>query len=158
MPEADRYLTLHLADEEYGISVRKVQEIIGLTNITRVPGTPDFMRGIINLRGKLIPVVDLRKRFGLPFRADTRKSCIIVVETTKKNSGHLTVGAVVDSVSEVLSIGAEQIEPAPALDASVDTKFLLGLGKVGQKVVLLLNIEEVLSGIDTPILSVEATQ
>jgi purine-binding chemotaxis protein CheW len=144
---AGKYLTFKIATEEYGLQILKVQEIIGIMNVTKVPKTPDFVRGVINLRGKVIPVIDLRLKFGLNTLADTEKTCIIVVqiETNKQN---VTTGILVDEVYEVLNIQDGQIEDAPSFGANVDTAFILGMGKISEKVVSLLDIDKVLSGND----------
>ena len=136
---AGKYLTFMLGPETYGIEILKVQEIIGLLPITRVPKAPESIRGVINLRGKVIPVMDLATRFGLPPREDTARTCIIVVEMARAGSA-IIMGLVVDEVSEVVSIEAENIEPAPDLGASVDAAYLLGMGKIGERVVMLLDL------------------
>lgn len=136
---AGKYLTFTLGEEIYGIGILKVQEIIGLLPITRVPRVQDYVRGVINLRGKVIPVISLGLRFGLPARDDTARTCIIVVEL-RSESGVVTMGMVVDSVSEVVNIDASNIEAAPALGSEGDTAFLRGMGKVKDKVVMLLDV------------------
>jgi purine-binding chemotaxis protein CheW len=135
-----KFLTFFLAGEEYGIEILSVHEIIGLMPITCVPGTPDHICGIINLRGKIIPIVDLRRKFGMDSKAHTPETCIIVV-----NVQGVEVGIVVDRVSEVLSIPAEDIEPAPSFGRDVNTDYILGIGKSQSKVKILLNIDRVLS-------------
>lgn len=142
---AGKYLTFRLAEEGYGLEILKVQEIIGLMSITRVPRTPEFIRGVINLRGKVIPVVDLRLKFGFDKKENTDKTCIIVVQVEKTSDESVIMGIIVDEVSEVLDIKAEQIEPAPSFGASVDTDFILGMGKASQKVVMLLDVDKVMS-------------
>lgn len=142
---AGKYLTFRLADEEYGLEILKVQEIIGMMTVTRVPRTPASIRGVINLRGKVIPVIDLRKRFGLASVDDTETSCIIVVQV-RQNDSTVTMGILVDAVSEVRDIGADQLEPPPSFGVSVDTAFILGLGKIAEKVVMLLDIDRVMTG------------
>ena len=144
MARAGKYLTFQLGAEVYGLAILKVQEIIGIMNVTQVPRTPAFVRGVINLRGKVIPVVDLRRKFNMDVREDTERTCIIVVQVSTK-SGDVTMGIIVDEVSEVLNVAAEQIEPPPSFGASVDTDFILGMGKIGQKVVMLLDVDKVLS-------------
>ncbi|MDR2579124.1 MAG: chemotaxis protein CheW [Chitinispirillales bacterium] len=144
---AGKYLTFRLVDEEYGLEILKVREIIGLLPITCLPRTPPFVRGVINLRGKVIPVIDLRKKFELDVTDDTDQTCIIVVDVTGE-SGTIQVGILVDSVSEVLDIRGEDIEEAPAFGASVDTAFILGMAKAKGGVKILLNIEKVLSPSD----------
>jgi purine-binding chemotaxis protein CheW len=142
---AGKYLTFALDSEEYGLEILKVQEIIGIMKVTRVPKAPPYVRGVINLRGKVIPVVDLRLKFAMDSKADTERTCIIVVQITRQSS-RITMGIIVDDVSEVLNITGEQIEGAPSFGSSVDTEFILGMGKVGQKVVMLLDIDRVLTG------------
>lgn len=140
-----KYLTFRLAEEGYGLEILKVQEIIGMMSITRIPRTPEFIRGVINLRGKVIPVIDLRLKFSLDKKEDTEKTCIIVVQVRKSGDETVTMGIIVDEVSEVLDIKAEQIEPPPSFGAAVDTDFILGMGKASQKVVMLLDVDKVLS-------------
>jgi purine-binding chemotaxis protein CheW len=115
-----------------------------MMNVTRVPRTPGFVRGVINLRGKVIPVFDLRLKFGLEAREDTDRTCIIVVQFQLEGRS-VTIGVIVDEVSEVLNVMADQIEPPPAFGSALDVGFLQGMGKVGQKVVMLLDIDKVLS-------------
>jgi purine-binding chemotaxis protein CheW len=138
-----KYLTFRLAGEEYGLEILKVREIIGLMDITAVPRTPAFIKGVINLRGKVIPVVDLRLKFGMATVEHTAETCIIVVHV-----GEVEMGIVVDKVSEVLSIAAEAIEGTPSFGANVDTEFILGMGKVSGRVSILLDIDKVLAGND----------
>ena len=142
---AGKYLTFELGGEVYGLEILKVQEIIGIMTVTRVPRTPDFVRGVINLRGKVIPVVDLRIKFGLEAKDDTEKTCIIVVQVKQKDS-EVTMGIIVDEVSEVLDIAAAQIEAAPEFGADIQANFILGMGKVDKKVVMLLDVDRVLTG------------
>ena len=133
-------MTFFLAGEEYGIEILSVHEIIGMMPITCVPGTPDHICGIINLRGKIIPIVDLRRKFGMESKEQTAETCIIVV-----NVQNVEVGIVVDRVSEVLNIASEDIEPPPSFGRDVNTDYILGIGKSQSKVKILLNIERVLS-------------
>jgi purine-binding chemotaxis protein CheW len=140
--ESGKFLTFYLAGEEYGLEILKVHEIMGMLPITRVPRTPEAVRGVINLRGKVIPIVDLRHKFHMP-RDGAEDTCIIVVQVRG-----VQIGIVVDRVSEVLDIPAADIEPAPEFGADVDTRYLLGLAKAGDRVRLLLDIECVLSGDD----------
>ena len=139
-----KYLTFTLADEEYGIGILKIKEIIGLMQITTVPQTPEFIKGVINLRGKVIPVVDLRLRFGMDSMDYTERTCIIVVEITGTN-GSVQIGIVVDSVSEVLNIRGEDIEDTPAFGAKLNTDFISGMAKTEENVKILLDIDRVLS-------------
>jgi purine-binding chemotaxis protein CheW len=141
--KAGKYLTFVLAEEEYGLEILKVREIIGMMDITAVPRTPDFVKGVINLRGKVIPVVDLRLKFGMSEVERTEETCVIVV-----NVGDVEMGIIVDKVSEVLDIVAEDIEDSPAFGADVDTNFILGMGKSNDRVTILLDIDKVLSGMD----------
>jgi purine-binding chemotaxis protein CheW len=141
---AGKYLTFKLADEEYGLEILKVREIIGLLPITSLPRTPVFVRGVINLRGKVIPVIDLRRKFELDAAADTDQTCIIVVDVSGQ-FGSVQIGILVDSVSEVLDIKGAEIEEPPAFGSSVDTAFILGMAKAKGSVKILLNIEKVLS-------------
>ncbi len=140
-----KYLTFTLADDEYGIEITKIREIIGMLPITSVPQTPDFIKGVINLRGKVIPVVDLRLRFGMDAIDYTERTCIIVVEIAGQ-AGDILMGSVVDSVSEVLSVKAEDIEETPTFGTKLDTDYILGMAKVEAGVKILLDIDKVLSG------------
>ncbi len=142
---AGKYLTFKLADEEYGLEILKVREIIGLMNITVVPRTPRYIRGVINLRGKIIPVVDLRVKFGMEGTADTELTCIVVVDAPRDDT-MIQMGILVDSVSEVLDIVTEEIEPPPSFGNCVNATFILGVAKRGDDVKILLNIDEVLNG------------
>ncbi len=141
---AGQYLTFVLAGEIYGLGILQVREIIGMTDITAVPRTPTFVKGVINLRGRVVPVIDARLKFGMPEAEPTDRTCIIVVDV-----GETDVGFIVDEVSEVLDIPAGQIEDAPSFGADVDTQFILGMGKTGEKVTVLLDISRVLSQLDT---------
>ena len=138
-----KYLTFSLANEEYGIGILKIKEIIGMMPITTVPQTPEFVKGVINLRGKVIPVLDLRRRFGMEAMNYTERTCIIVVEMAGA-SGHIMIGVVVDSVSEVLSIKADVIEETPAFGTKLNTDYILGMAKIGKSVKILLDIDRVL--------------
>ena len=140
-----KYLSFVLGEEEYGLEILKVQEINGMMGITRVPRTPDYVRGVINLRGRVIPIVSLRRKFNMPDVEDTDKTCIIVVQVDCAET-ELTMGIVVDEVSEVLNIKSEQIEPAPNFGGGmVATEFITGMGKLEDKVVILLDIDSVLN-------------
>jgi len=142
-----KYLTFALADEEYGISILKVKEIIGMMAITTVPQTPEFVKGVINLRGKVIPVVALRRKFGMEEVEYTERTCIIVVEIASASRAIL-MGIVVDSVSEVLNIRGDDIEDAPTFGTSLDTDYISGIAKMEGGVKILLDIDEVLSAED----------
>ena len=140
-----KYLTFSLAEEEYGIGILKIKEIIGMMPITSVPQTPDFVKGVINLRGKVIPVVDLRLRFGMDAIEYTERTCIIVVEI-ECQSGTVMIGIVVDAVSEVLNIKAEEIADTPTFGTKLDTDYILGMAKMEGGVKILLDIDKVLTG------------
>lgn len=139
-----KYLTFTLADEEYGIGILKIKEIIGIMPITTVPQTPEFVKGVINLRGKVIPVMDLRLRFGIDAIDYTERTCIIVVEIASQ-ARTVLIGIVVDSVSEVLNIKAEDMEEPPTFGAKLNTEYILGMAKLEGRVKILLDIDRVLS-------------
>lgn len=147
MEKEGKYLTFALGPEEYGLEILKVREIIGYMDITAVPQTPDHVKGVINLRGQVIPVIDLRAKFGMETAEVTEQTCIIVVETTRGNRNYST-GIVVDRVQEVLDIVGENIEEAPQFGSSVNTDFILGMGKINETVKILLDIDEVLSNVN----------
>ncbi len=138
-----KFLTFFLAREEYGLEILKVHEIIGMMPITPVPRTPLYVRGVINLRGKVIPTVDLRRKFGMEAVEQTDETCIIVVQ-----ANGVQVGIVVDRVSEVLDIAASEVEEAPSFGSDVNTDYILGIGKAEGRVRLLLDIDKVLSATD----------
>jgi purine-binding chemotaxis protein CheW len=140
-----KYLTFALAQEEYGLEILKVREIIGYIAVTAVPQTPHYVKGVVNLRGQVIPVVDLRAKFGMETADVTDQTCIIVVEIAQGNRTFST-GIVVDHVQEVLDVRGQDIEEPPQFGASVNTDFILGMGKVGESVKILLDIDKVLGG------------
>jgi len=150
-----KYLTFTLADEEYGISIMKIQEIIGLMKITTIPRTLEFVKGVINLRGKVIPVVDLRLRFGMEAVDYTDRTCIIVVEI-EGQAGTVLTGIAVDSVSEVLNIKGEDIEDTPTFGIKLNTEDILGVAKVEGRVKILLDIDRVLSADEVMLLDKSA--
>jgi purine-binding chemotaxis protein CheW len=135
-----KYLTFCLADEEYGIEILKVVEIIGVLPITRVPRTPAYLKGVINLRGRIIPVIDLRLKFGLCAAEQTEETCIIVVHANNK-----IMGVMVDRVSEVVDLAKNAIEEAPSFGSNLNTDYILGVGKVQDKIKLLLDIDKVIA-------------
>lgn len=139
-----KYLTFSLDEEEYGIGILKVKEIIGMMPITSVPRTPPFVKGVVNLRGKVIPVVDLRLKFGMTENDYSERTCIIVVEIDSDEST-ISIGIVVDSVSEVLNIQENEIEETPAFGAQLNTDYILGMAKMEGGVKILLDIDRVLS-------------
>jgi purine-binding chemotaxis protein CheW len=139
-----KFLTFLMANEKYGLEILKVREIIGMMDVTSVPTTPAFVRGVINLRGKVIPVIDLRLKFGIEAKEDMQRTCIIVVQIVR-NAQEMTMGIIVDEVSDVLNINQDQIEPPPSFGPDIRTDFILGMGKVDQKVVTMLDIDRVLN-------------
>ena len=141
---AGKFLTFQLANEEFGIRVLKVREIMGIQDITGVPQTPMHIKGVINLRGKVIPVIDLRLKFGLPAAEYTQRTCIIVTQVQGENS-QIHMGIVVDGVSEVLNLSSSDIEDTPDFGEQVASQYLLGMAKVKGKVKILLDIDRVLS-------------
>ena len=134
-----KFLTFSLGDEEYGIAIRNVTEIIGIQNVTDLPDMPDYIKGVINLRGKVIPVIDVRLRFDLKEREYDERTCIIVVSINE-----MAVGLIVDSVSEVIDIPANDIEPSPKVKKGESSRFIQGLGKVNDEVKILLDIQNML--------------
>ncbi|MCD6580819.1 MAG: purine-binding chemotaxis protein CheW [Desulfuromusa sp.] len=137
--QKDKYLTFHLAGEDYGIDILYVIEIIGIQNITDVPDMPAFIRGVINLRGKVVPIMDVRARFGLENRDYDDRTCIIVV-----NIEETEVGLVVDEVSEVMDIPEANVEPAPRTSRNNENSYIQGMGKVNNDVKILLDIHKLL--------------
>ncbi len=152
---AGKYLTFTIAEEEYGIGILKIKEIIGMMAITSVPQTPEFVKGVINLRGKVIPVMDLRLRFGMEESEYTERTCIIVVEIDG-HTGTVLIGTVVDGVSEVLNIKGEDIEDTPTFGTELNTEYILGMAKMEGGVKILLDITKVLSGKELAALEKEA--
>ena len=139
-----KYLTFILEEEEYGIGILKVKEIIGMMSITSVPRTPEFVKGVINLRGKVIPVIDLRLKFTMESIPYTDRTCVIVVEIDSETETIL-IGIVVDAVSEVLSITEEEIEESPSFGTKLNTDYIFGMAKIEGGVKILLDIDKVLS-------------
>ena len=139
-----KYLTFFLEKEEYGIGILKVKEIIGMMAITSVPRTPEYVKGVINLRGKVIPVIDLRSKFNMPCIKYSERTCIIVVEIDSELSTIL-IGIVVDAVSEVLNIKEDEIEETPTFGTNLNIEYILGLAKMEGSIKILLNIDKVLS-------------
>lgn len=139
-----KYLTFILANEGYGLEILKVKEIIGIMNITPIPQTPAYMKGVINLRGRVIPVIDLRLKFDMPAADYTDHTCIIVVEV-ENGENRAPMGVVVDSVSEVLNIGREDLEPPPSFGVRLQSDYLLGLAKTKGGVKILLDLQQVLT-------------
>lgn len=142
-----KHLVFRLAGEEYGFPVLKVQEIVQWTELTRVPRVPDFILGVINLRGKVVPVIDLHVRFGLPPAPVTPRTCVVVLQVPRE-SGLLVSGVVADDVLEVLDVPAEQVGPPPEFGARVNTEFIAGIVQAESRVILLLNAEKILDSRD----------
>ena len=142
-----KYLTFTLGAEQFGLQILKVREIIGYMAITAVPRAPHDVRGVINLRGQVVPIVDMRARFGMEPAEVTDQTCIIVVEV-KAGRRRFHTGIIVDNVCEVLDIDGKDIEPAPQFDSGMDTSFILGMGKINGAVKILLDIDKVLHECD----------
>jgi purine-binding chemotaxis protein CheW len=142
---AGKYLTFGLGDESYGLPVLKVREIIKLTPITAVPQMPDYVKGVINLRGKVIPVVDLRAKFGLAKAATTERTCIVVVQVEMADHSKTFMGLIVDGVEEVAHIATQDIEETPDFGATLNTDYILGMAKVKGAVKALLDIDRVVT-------------
>ncbi len=144
MEQAQQFLTFHIAGEEYAIGITRVREIIEYDTVTRVPKTPAFIRGVINLRGSVVPVIDLAVKFGLPECAVTRSTCIVVLELSL-NGEETATGVIADSVSQVVDLVSTDIEKVPSFGTQVHTEYLLGMAKLGKKFALLLDVDKVLS-------------
>jgi purine-binding chemotaxis protein CheW len=142
-----KFITFNLRGEEYGISIYAIKEINGMMNITAVPRTPEYVKGIINLRGKIVPVIDLRTRFGLETKAYDDKTCIVVVDRAGVTENCLT-GLIVDTVAEVVDVKQDDVQPTPQYGAGADNKLFLGVAKVKDRVVILLDIDSVLKDED----------
>ncbi len=142
--ETTQYLTFKLGDEVFALDISKVREVLDFTTVTKVPRTPDFMRGVINLRGSVVPVVDLRLKFGMTLTEKTVNTCVIIVEVTV--DGETTVlGALADSVQEVLDLGAEQVSPPPKIGTKLRTEFIRGMGNRNDHFLIILDIDRVFS-------------
>jgi len=144
MNETTQYLTYKLGEEVFALDISKVREVLDFTSATKVPRTPDFMRGVINLRGSVVPVVDLRLKFGMTKTEKTVNTCVIIVEV--KVDGETTIlGCLADSVQEVLDLGPGQIEPAPKIGTKLRTEFIKGMGKQGDHFIIILDVDKVFS-------------
>jgi purine-binding chemotaxis protein CheW len=143
-PRAGKYLTFSLGKEEFGIHVLRVKEIMGVQDITAVPGTPAHLKGVLNLRGKIIPVVDLRLKFAFPDAPFTQTTCIVVVQLAQEQE-HSLIGLIVDGVSEVLNLSGADIEDPPDFGEGIETPFVLGIAKYKGSVKILLRIEDILT-------------
>jgi purine-binding chemotaxis protein CheW len=142
--KAVRYLTFRLATEAYGIEILKVQEIVGLQPITFVPRTPDFIRGVINLRGKILPVVDLKRRFAMRTTRDTGRTCIVIMRV-EDSDRRRTFGILVDDVPAVVAMNPDEIGPPPEFGANIDLSYLVGVSKNREQLIMLLDIDKILS-------------
>jgi purine-binding chemotaxis protein CheW len=142
--QGGKFLSFLLGEEVYGIPIKSAKEIIGIMGITNIPKMQGYIKGVINLRGKIIPIVDLRLRFGMVEQVYTERTCIIIVETGAIENKH-QLGIVVDAVSEVITIQTEDIEAPPEYDMQIEGSFLMGLGKIKEKVVLILEIAQIIN-------------
>jgi purine-binding chemotaxis protein CheW len=140
--ETTQYLTFKLAEEAFALDVAKVREILDFTTITKVPRTPEFMKGVINLRGSVVPVIDMRLKFGMSETEKTVNTCIVVVEVDF-DSETIILGALADSVQEVVEMEPEQIEPAPKIGTRLNTEFIRGMGKHGENFIMILDIDKI---------------
>jgi purine-binding chemotaxis protein CheW len=144
LAEMTQYLTFKLQDEVFALDISTVREVLDFTTITKVPRTPDFMRGVINLRGSVVPVIDLRLKFEMPMIEKTVNTCIIIVEV-KVNGETVILGVLADSVQEVMDLGPEHIEPAPKIGTRLNTAFIKGMGKRDNKFIIILDIDKIFS-------------
>lgn len=144
LEEQQQYLTFMLSGETYAIGILRIKEIIQYGQLTEVPRMPDFIRGVINLRGAVVPVIDLSARFGKPPTAIGRRNCIIIIEVVMGEETQ-NIGVMVDAVNAVLEIPADEVEPAPTFGTNIRADFIAGMGKINGKFVIILNIQHVLS-------------
>ena len=142
-----QYLTFKLGEEVFALDVAEVREILDFTTVTKVPRTPSFMRGVINLRGSVVPVMDLRLKFGMTATEQTVNSCIIVVEMTMEGD-QIVIGVLADAVQEVIDMEPEQIEPAPRIGTKLNMDFILGMGKHNGAFMMILDIDRIFQGSD----------
>jgi purine-binding chemotaxis protein CheW len=153
----NQYLTFSLSNELYALEVSKVQEVLEYQPITRVPKTPDFMRGVINVRGGIVPIVDLRLKFDLPAQEQTVDTCIIVLEIAIENET-ITVGTIADNVHEVVELQPEEIEATPRIGTRLDTDFIQGIGKSNDRFLVILNIDKILTSEEITSMADQAAQ
>lgn len=139
-----QFLTFSLADEEYGVNILKVQEIKGWTPVTRIPNSPEYLRGVLNLRGTIVPIIDLRMRFNQP-RVEYTALTVVIVLSVATSAGARTIGIVVDSVSDVLNVGMSEIKPTPNLGSKINTEFINGIATSGSKMIMLLDSDKLLT-------------
>ncbi len=149
----NKFLSFRLDSEEYGLEILRVREIIGIIDITPLPQTPNYVKGVINLRGKIIPVIELRTKFELGPKEYTEETCVIVVEVSDGGDERFQMGVIVDTVSEVIDVPRKIIEPAPRFGGALNTSFILGMGKLKDKVLILLDIDRIMSTSDIDTLS-----
>lgn len=145
--ENTQYLTFKLEEELFALDIDKVREVLDYTSVTKVPQTPDYMRGVINLRGSVVPVVDLRLKFGMPAAEQTVNTCVIIVEV-ELGGERLVMGAMADAVQEVLDLEPAQIEPAPRIGTRLNTEFIKGMGKQNENFIIILDIDKIFSDAD----------
>ncbi len=150
--ETTQYLTFKLEDEVFALDISKVREVLDFTTVTKVPRTPDFMRGVINLRGSVVPVVDMRLKFGMSATGQTVNTCIIIVEINLDGE-RLVLGALADSVQEVIELEPGQIEPPPRLGTRLNTEFIRGMGKRDEQFIIILEIDRIFSTDELSIVS-----
>ncbi|MBF0440011.1 MAG: chemotaxis protein CheW [Magnetococcales bacterium] len=150
--ESTQFLTFHLAQEVFAIDISKIKEVLEFTSLTKIPRTPDFMCGVINLRGSVVPVVDMRLKFGMTKSEKTVNTCIIIIDVTQED-GTTVIGAMADSVKEVMELDPGQIEPAPKIGTGLRTDFIRGMGKQGNQFVILLDTDKVFSAAELSLLA-----
>ncbi|MBU5636682.1 chemotaxis protein CheW [Geomonas sp. Red69] len=143
--ETTQYLTFKLEDELFALDIGKVREVLDFTSITKVPQTPDYMRGVINLRGSVVPVVDLRLKFGMAMAEQTVNTCVIIVEVELEGE-KVVMGAMADAVQEVMDLEPDQIEPPPRIGTKLNTDFIKGMGKHNEQFIIILDIDKVFTG------------
>jgi purine-binding chemotaxis protein CheW len=143
--DTNQFLTFELDDEVFALGIDKVREVLDYTSVTKVPQTPEFMRGVINLRGSVVPVVDMRLKFGMAKTEKTVNTCIIIVEINLDDETTV-LGALADSVQEVLDLEPDQIEPAPRIGTRLNTEFIRGMGKRDEQFIIILDIDKVFTG------------
>ncbi|HEY3346999.1 MAG TPA: chemotaxis protein CheW [Nitrospirota bacterium] len=146
-----QYLTFYLGEEEFALDIAKVREVLDYTNITKVPKMPDFLRGVINLRGNVVPVIDLRMKLGMPATSKTISTCIVIVEV-KMGDEVIHLGTLTDSVQEVLDMDLKQIEPPPKIGSHVNSEFIHGMGKLDDRFLIILDIDKVITSDDISIM------
>jgi purine-binding chemotaxis protein CheW len=145
--ELSQYLSFRLGDEVFALDILKVREVLDFTSVTKIPKVPDFMRGVINLRGSVVPVIDLRLKFGMPETEKTVNTCVIIVDVEFEGTS-IVIGALADSVSEVFDLDSTEIEPSPKMGTQIRTDFLKGMGRHGDGFVMILDIDRVFTADD----------